>query len=108
MPGIMMSIRIRLGRSARANVRPTSASVALRTVWPADSNRKTANFILSALSSTTRIFAMSGYSLTARQRPPALGRKAAAVELALLHDRRHIAVQQRAILRGDMIGGAHK
>src|SRR5450759_3770716 len=103
-----MSIRIRLGSSSRANVSPASASIALRTVWPADCSSNTTNVMLSGLSSTIRIFAKSGDRLASRHGPPDFGRKAVTVEVGLSHDRRHTAIQPGAVLGGDLLGGDHQ
>src|SRR5450759_4087160 len=105
MPGSWMSIRIRSGWSARANVSPASASIAGITVCPADSRMNVANFMFATLSSTIRILAISDDHIAARHGPPDFGRKAVCVELALLHDRRDIATQPAAILGGDGLCG---
>src|SRR5450830_871511 len=103
-----MSIRIRLGSSSRANVSPASASIALRTVWPADCSSNTTNVMLSALSSTIRIVAKSGDRLASRHGPPDFGRKVVMAELGLFQDRRHIAIQLGPVLGGDLHGGDHQ
>src|ERR1022692_3488684 len=109
MPGSWISIRIRFGRSSRANVIPASASVALSTVWPADCNRNTANVMLAGLSSTTRILAMLvRRQLAARHGPPNFGHNAVTVEHGLFYDRRHMAIEPGAVLGGDLLGGDHE
>src|ERR1019366_7348910 len=108
IPGSWISIKIRFGRSSRANVIPASASVALSTVWPADCNRNTANVMLAGLSSTTRIVAMLGDQLAARHGPPNFGHNAVTVEHDLFYDRRHMASEPGAVLGGDLLGGDHE
>src|SRR6266849_1779989 len=107
MRGSWISIRIRLGCPSRAKVRPLSASVALTTVWPADSNRNFTNFILAVLSSTTRTVAMSDDHVASRHCPADFGRKAGTVELGLFHNRRDVAIQLGAVLGRDSLGGDH-
>src|SRR6266699_694017 len=107
MRGSWMSIRIRLGCTSRANVSPVSASMALTTVWPADSSRNFTNFMLAALSSTTRTLAMSGDRLSSRHCPPDFGRKAGTVELRLFHDRCDVTIQLDAVLGRDSLGRDH-
>src|SRR5258705_9032213 len=99
-----MSIRIRSGCSAGAIAIATSASVALSTLCPADSRRKTASVMLAGLSSTTSTLVISGHHLAPRHGAPDLRLEAAAGEVALLHDRRDVAVQARAVARGDRLG----
>src|SRR4029077_2468878 len=108
IPASWISIRIRSGCSSRASVNPTSASVALSTVWPADSSRNTANVMLAGLSSTIRTLAMSGDHLATRHGPADFGHKAVGVELDLVHDRRHITTQLRTVVGGDLLGGEHQ
>src|SRR5580700_2535116 len=103
-----MSIRIRSGCSWRASVSPASAFVALITLWPADSSRKTANVMLAGLSSTIRTVAMSGGRSAPRHGAPNLRCEAVRVEAGLFHDRRHIAVQLGAVLGGDLLGRDHQ
>src|SRR6185295_1997649 len=108
IPGNWISMRIRSGCSARANVNPASASVALSTVWPADCSRKVASAMLAALSSTTNTLATSGGRLSPRHGPADFGRKTVPIEGGLFHDRRHIAIELGAILVGDLLGGHHQ
>src|ERR1035441_11079929 len=105
MPGSWISIRTRSGRSLRASVSPASASLALRTGWPGASSRNTANVMLAALSSLIRILATSGDQGAVRHDPPDFGRESVTVALALVHDRRHIAIEPVAVLGGDLLDG---
>src|SRR6185503_2001049 len=107
MPGSWISIRIRLGCAPRASVSPASASVALNTVWPADCNRNVASVMLARLSSMIRTFAMSDARFATRQGPPDFGHETGGIELGFVHDRRHMAMQCRAVLGGDVLGGNH-
>src|SRR5580692_2065178 len=100
-----MSIKMSSGRSWRANASPASASVALSTVWPTDFNRKIANVILVALSSTTKTLAMSADQLATGRGPPHFGRDALAVEFGLFDDGRHVAIEPDSIIGGDLFGG---
>src|SRR5688572_30829808 len=108
IPGSWMSIRIRSGSSARANVSPTSASGALSTVWPADWSSITVKNMLSTLSSTIRILAMSGDHSASGHSSPDFGDKAVAAKRGLFHDRRNRAGQLGAVLGGDLLGGDHQ
>src|SRR5664279_195759 len=108
MPGSWISIRINWGCSARASFSPVSAFVALRTVWPTDSSRKSANVMFAALSSTIRTVAMSGDRVAPRHGPPDFHPEPVTVELSLFHDRRHMAAQLRALLGGGLFGGDHE
>src|ERR1022692_4577283 len=107
MPGSWISIRMRSGCSARANARPASASVALSTVCRTEFNRNIASVMLVALSSMMRTFAMSVDQLASRYGPPDFDRDAFTVELGLIHDRRHVAIQLGAVLGGDLLGCGH-
>src|SRR6478672_11931403 len=96
-----MSMRIRSGCASRATVSPVSASVAPNTTWPADCSTNVASFMLAALSSTIRTVAISIERVAARHRAPYFSDEAIAIEVGLLHYRRHIAVQLGAVLGSD-------
>src|SRR5213079_587311 len=99
---------MRSGCSAPASATPASASVALRTACPTDSSRNVANVMLAALSSTTNTFAISDHRFALHQCPPHLEREPVTVEVGLLHNRRHEAVQLVAIAGRDGFGGDDK
>src|SRR6266480_4845190 len=103
-----MSIRMRSGCSVFANATPVSASVALSTLWPADSSRKFDNVMLAGLSSTTNTFAMSDSYLATRHRSTDLDGEVPSVEVRLLHDRRHVTIQLVAVFRVDLFGRDHQ
>src|SRR5436853_7426171 len=103
-----MSIKIRLGSSSRANINPASASTALSTVWPADSNNMTVRNMLSGLSSTIRILAMSGDHPAPRCGPLDFGNEAGTAEFGFFHDGCHVAIQLGPVLGGDLLGGDHQ
>src|ERR1700680_1162263 len=107
MPGSWISIRMRLGCVSRASVKPVSASVALTTVWPADSSTNFANFMLGALSSTTRTVAMSDDRVTSRHCSPDFGHETVSVKVCLFHDRSYVAIQLGSVVGGDALGGDH-
>src|ERR1700687_1231753 len=107
MPGSWISIRTRSGCWARANVNPVSADVALITECPADCRRNVANVMLAALSSMTRIFAMSGSHEPTRHCPSDLGDKTVTVEVGLFHDGHHITIEFGAVLECDVFRGNH-
>src|SRR6266513_3728448 len=108
MPGSWMSMRMRSGCSALASASPFSASVALSTLCPTDSSRNVDSVMLAGLSSTTNTFAMSDGHLTTRHCSTDLDGEMASVEVPLLHDRRHIAIQLVAVLGGDLFGRDHQ
>src|SRR5882762_3389626 len=103
-----MSMRMRSGCSDPASANPISASVALSTLWPTDSSRNVESVMFAGLSSTTSTFAISGRDLTTRHRPADLDGEVARIEVTLLHDRRHKAIQLVAVLGGDLFGGDHQ
>src|ERR1700733_1194297 len=102
-----MSIKMSSGRSWRANASPASASVAVSTVCPTDFNRKIANVMLVAMSSTTRTLAISADQLATGHGSPHVGRDALAVEFGLFDDGRHVAIEPDSIVGGDLLGGDH-
>src|SRR5688500_16560037 len=105
MPGSWMSIRMRYGRSARARVRPASASVALMTSCPAAFTRYVCGVLVAVSSSTISTLAMSGHYRSPRHGPSDLGREALLIEVSLFHDRRHGAGELCAVLGSDRLAG---
>src|SRR5687767_8482725 len=107
MSGSWISIRISAGSASRANIRPASASLAVSTVYPADSSTYVASLMLVGLSSTMRIVAMSARRVPARKRASHLRAETRPIELPLLHDRRDRSAESLVIGLGDPCRGHH-
>src|ERR1700675_490861 len=103
-----MSMTIRSGCSARAAMRPVSASTALSTVWSAFVNNSVISFRFAGLSSTTSTRAIRGIPLLRYQGAPYFGDEAEAAHGTLFDDPDRVvrcAGELRPVRRGDLLGG---
>src|SRR5438270_11788942 len=100
-----MSIRTRSGCWRRTPARPASASVAPSTTCPADSSTKVASRMLAALSSMTRILAISCRRVATGQGAPDFRGETVDVKRGFFHDGQDVAVEAVAIRLGDLHRG---